>query len=81
MALLSGTVAYTLWNMGQKTIEIGESALFSYLYPVITLPLSIFWLHEDITTPLIIGAVIIAVGVIIAETKKKKSVGKHLRNH
>ncbi len=73
MALLSGTIAYTLWNIGQKTIEIGESALFSYLYPVITLPLSIFWLHEAVTPVLVLGSAVIAVGVILAETKKKRA--------
>lgn len=73
MALLSGTVAYTLWNIGQKTIEIGESSLLTYIYPVITLPLSIFWLHEPITPYLVIGAVVITIGVIIAERKQHKS--------
>ena len=71
MALASGTIAYSLWDIGQKTIEIGESALFSYLYPVITLPLSIFWLHESIGLSLILGSLVVALGVIIAETKKK----------
>jgi drug/metabolite transporter (DMT)-like permease len=82
MAFASGTFAYTLWHIGQKTIEIGESALFSYLYPIITLPLSLFWLHERITWIYIASAVVIGVGIVIAETKKKKVlVGKHLRKH
>ena len=72
MALLSGTFAYIIWDIGQKTIEIGESALFSYLFPLITLPLSIFWLHEPITWTLIAGSAIIGVGVVIAEVKKRK---------
>lgn len=72
MALLSGTVAYYLWLIAQKTIEIGETAVFTYLYPVITLPLSIFWLHEPVTTFLIIGSIIISVGVVLAEVKTKK---------
>lgn len=73
MALISGIFAYTIWLVAQKTIEIGEAAMFTYLYPVITLPLSIFWLHENITTTLIIGSLIIGVGVVIAETKRKAS--------
>ncbi len=73
MALLSGTAAYIMWDIGQKSIEIGESALFSYLYPLITLPLSILWLHEQVTTALIIGSLIIGVGVIVAETKRRSS--------
>lgn len=69
MALASGTLAYYLWHKAQKTIEIGEVGLFAYLYPVFGTPLSVLWLHEKITTPFIIGALIIAIGVLIAEYK------------
>jgi len=71
MALLSGTLAYILWHKAEKTIEVGEVGLFAYLYPVFGTPLSVFWLGEKITTPFIIGAVVIAIGVVIAEYKKK----------
>lgn len=70
MALLSGNLAYWLWHRAQKTIEIGEGGLFAYLYPLISTPLAVFWLGEKITLPFIIGAGVIAVGVIIAEFKK-----------
>lgn len=73
MALLSGTLAYILWHKAEKTIEVGEVGLFAYLYPVFGLPLSVFWLGEKITTPFIIGAAVIAVGVIIAEFKKSRN--------
>ena len=69
MALISGTLAYSLWHRAQKTIETGETAVFTYLYPVFTIPLSLFWLHEKVTSVFIIGALTTAVGVIIAETK------------
>src|SRR3990167_8893764 len=41
MALLSGSLAYTLSNLGQKTIEVGEAAVFSYLYPLFAAPLAV----------------------------------------
>lgn len=72
MALLSGTLAYWLWHKAQKTIEIGEGALFAYLYSIFAAPLAVFWLKEEITPPFIIGALVIAIGVIIAEYKKKR---------
>lgn len=72
MALISGSLAYTLWHKAQKTIEIGEVGLFAYLYPVFGTPLAVFWLKEKITVPFIIGAAIIAVGVVIAEYKKSR---------
>lgn len=72
MAFLSGNLAYYLSNKAQKTIEIGEASLFSYLYPVFSTPLAILWLGETITPIFIAGAVIITLGVILAEIKKRR---------
>jgi len=72
MALLSGNLAYTLWHKAQKTIEVGEVSVFGYLYPIFATPLAVVWLKEKITTPFIVGAVVIALGVIIAEYKKRR---------
>lgn len=72
MALVSGSLAYFLANKAQKTIEISEAAVFSYLYPIFAAPLAVVWLGEKITPIFIVGAVIIAFGVVIAETKKRR---------
>lgn len=72
MALFSGSLAYYLSNKAQKTIEIGEAAVFSYIYPLFSTPLAVVWLGEKITPIFILGAVIIALGVVIAETKKRR---------
>lgn len=69
LAVLSGNLAYYLGNKAQKSIEVSEAALFSYLYPLLSMPLAVIWLHEKITLPYIIGAIIIAIGVVIAELK------------
>lgn len=73
MAIVSGTIAYTLRNQAVKTIEVSEAALFSYLYPLWAAPLSIFWLGEKITPVFLIGSGIIATGVLLAEHKRRKS--------
>lgn len=70
MALISGTLAYFLANKAQKTVEIGEAAVFSYLSPIFSAPLAVFWLGEKITTPFMIGAIVITIGVVIAEYKR-----------
>jgi len=72
MALLSGNLAYALWARAHRTIEIGEAAIFSYLYPIFAAPLAVFWLKEKVTLPFAIGAVVIALGVLIAETKRRQ---------
>jgi drug/metabolite transporter (DMT)-like permease len=69
MALISGNFAYTLWVKAQKTIEISEAALFAYLYPIFSTPLAVLWLKESITSIFIVGALLIATGVVIAEYK------------
>lgn len=73
MAILSGTIAYTLRNRAVKTIEVSEAALFSYLYPLWAAPLSVLWLKERITPVFLFGSGIIATGVVIAEYKRRKN--------
>jgi drug/metabolite transporter (DMT)-like permease len=72
MALLSGSLAYFLYQKAQKTIEASEATLFSYLSPLFAIPLAVFWLKEEITIFYLLGAVIVAIGVIIAESKRRK---------
>lgn len=72
MAALSGTLCYYLWHKAEKSIEVSEVSLFAYLYPVFGTPLSVIWLKEKITTTFIIGSIVIAIGVILAEWKKKR---------
>ena len=72
MAFLSGSLAYYLGNKAQKTIEIGEAAVFSYLFPLFSTPLAVIWLGEKITPMFVVGAVIIAFGVFLAEWKKSR---------
>lgn len=71
MAIFSGTIAYTLRNIAVKSIEVSETAVFTYLYPLWAAPLALWWLGETITTPFLVGAGIIAMGVIVAEYKSK----------
>lgn len=72
MAIISGSFAFWLSNKAQKSIEIGEQSLFSYLYPLFSLPLAVIWLGEKVTSMHIIGGIIIIIGVTIAELKKKR---------
>ena len=71
MALLSGTLAYTLRNKAIKSIETGETAVFTYLYPLWAAPLAFYWLGETVNGYFWVGALIIAVGVILAEYKRR----------
>lgn len=71
MAVLSGTFAYILWHKAEKSIEVSEVGLFAYLYPIFGLPLSVLWLKESVSPVFIIGAVVITIGVALANIKRK----------
>ena len=73
MAIFSGTIAYTLRAKAQKTIKVEQASLFGYLATVFTAPLAVLWLGEQITPLFVIGAMIIASGVFIAEFKPSKA--------
>ncbi len=70
MAYLSGTVAYTLTNMAQKTIELSETAIFSYLYPIISAVLAVILLGDKLSAYTIGGCAVTFAGVFISEFKK-----------
>lgn len=71
MALMSGNLAYYLFVRGQRSIEVSEAVLFGYLQPLFTIPLAVFWLGETLRTSFILGAVIIAIGLFVAEYKRQ----------
>ena len=71
MALISGTLAYYLYVLGQKTIEVSEAALFKYLQPIFAIPLAVLWLGEKFTLLFVVGGVIITIGIFIAESKRQ----------
>ena len=70
LAVLSGSLGYFLYQEGQKKIEASEATLFGYLSPLFSTPLAVFWLKEKITTTFIIGTLITATGVFIAEYRR-----------
>lgn len=70
MAVFGSIVAFWAYQEAQKYINPGEGSIFSYLKPVFTLPLSLFWLSEKIGPFTILGCIIIILGVFIAESKK-----------
>lgn len=71
MAFISGTLAYALWARAQKSIEMSEVGVFSYLDALFALTFGL-WLAGDRFTPVLgVGAVLIVVGVVIAEYKRR----------
>lgn len=71
MGVLGTPVAVSLYLWGQDRIEASEATLFSYLAPVIYIPLTVFWLGEKIIPAQLLGLVIITLGVIIAQFRAR----------
>lgn len=67
MGGVSSVIAYLGYNKAVSLIEASEATLFSYLKPLVAVPLSFIVLGEEITFPFLIGAVLIGLGVGIAE--------------
>jgi len=72
MAIVSGTIAYTIRNMAVQTVEVSESALYQYLQPLWAAILAVIWLREVVTPSYFVGGTVIAIGVMIAEFRRTK---------
>ena len=72
MGILGSPIAVSLYLYGQDKIEASEATLFSYLQPLIYIPLAVFWLGEKIIPAQLIGLAIIAAGVYLAERRPSK---------
>lgn len=70
MALLSSIVAYGLFEWSLKYLKVTDTVIFSYISPIFTLPAAFLILGELPTSDIIVGSLIIALGIFVAERKK-----------
>jgi drug/metabolite transporter (DMT)-like permease len=70
MALLSSIVAYMLFHWGLQKVEVTDAALFTYLSPLFAFPVAYILLKETPSPTTTIGALFIAIGIMIAEKHK-----------
>lgn len=69
MALGGSIIAFWAYVQGQKLIEASEAAIFTYLKPAFSIPLSIIWLKEPFTLLTLIATAIIISGVYLSENR------------
>lgn len=79
MALLSGTLAYTLRNIAVGMVEVSETAIFYYLHPVWAFPVSILWLGEKMSPATAVGTAIIIAGVVVSEYNRRSQARKAVK--
>lgn len=71
MVFFGSIVAYLTYTYGSSLIEVSEATLFSYLQPVFTIPLSVIWLKETVSSSFVFGAAFIILGVFLTEYKPR----------
>ena len=70
MALISSIVAYLAFQWGLERAKVSDSGVFAYLNTVFTIPFAFLILGEIPNSISLIGAAVVATGVIIAEYRK-----------
>jgi drug/metabolite transporter (DMT)-like permease len=76
MAIFGSIIGLTAYIEGQDGIEASEASLFTYLQPLVYLPLGVFLLGEPLYGLQLVALIIILGGVFVAEKhidKKPKS--------
>lgn len=71
MAILGSIVAVPAYIYGNNLIEASEASLFFYLQPAVTIPLSVLWLKEPLTFPIVVALILSTAGVVIAQHRKR----------
>jgi drug/metabolite transporter (DMT)-like permease len=67
MVLFSTIVAYICYQKSLKDVKVNDTAFFGYLAPIFTLPVAYILLGEIPNIIVLLGAGLIATGVLIAE--------------
>jgi drug/metabolite transporter (DMT)-like permease len=75
MSIFSSIVAFSLNQWALENGRISDSAILGYLGPVVSFPIAFLLLGEVPTPSLILSAIVIACGVIIAEVGAQKAAG------
>lgn len=71
MAVLGSIIALTAYIAGQDRMEASEASLFTYLQPLVFVPLSVALLGDVITWPLLVGLALVVGGVFFAQKRTR----------
>ena len=71
LGLGASALGFLLWNISIKWIGAVKTIVYIYVSPVVTVILSMFVLGERMTAASITGSVLIFIGLIISQRRKK----------
>lgn len=67
--IFATVIGHSIYAFGMKYIKASETGIFAYIDPIATIVVAIPLLHETITTPYLIGAFLVFLGIIVAEKR------------
>jgi drug/metabolite transporter (DMT)-like permease len=71
MATFGSIIGLTAYFAGQARMEASEAGLFTYLQPLVYIPLAWFWLGERATWPMLVAVLCVIAGVGAAELPRR----------
>lgn len=74
MGTIGTIIALPAYIYGNNAIEASEATLFTYLQPLVTIPLATIWLRESITPLMVLAMFLSIAGVVVAEYRPKRSI-------
>jgi drug/metabolite transporter (DMT)-like permease len=80
MAVFGSIIGFTAYVKGQDGIEASEAAKFSYLQPLIYIPLGILWLHETVSVIQLAALGLILAGVYLSSARSNRPSPKRARS-
>lgn len=72
MATFGSILGLTAYIKGQDGMEASEASVFTYLQPIVAIPLAWILLREQVNVFIVISLLLIFVGVFVAEIRWKK---------
>lgn len=67
--VFSSLLAYVFYDYGLSKIEASETGVFNYLMPITAILIAVPFFGEKITWPFIIGAIFVAIGILLTERR------------
>lgn len=67
----ASAMGFFLWNLSTKWIGAIKTSVYIYVSPVVTVVLSVVILHEKMTVVSVTGAVLILLGLIVSQKKRR----------
>ncbi len=78
LGIVSTAAAMWLWNRAFVLVDASAASLFFFAQPLVGAVLSVIVLHQEITSALLIGGLLIGIGVLLSIYPLEKLIRRHI---